>query len=192
MESPASTIPREQILYTERALRDRAAELGKQISEDFADCNPVLITVLRGGVIFLADLVRSIQIPHAVDFIAVYRPPFDPKAAVHKPVKILADAKIALEGRDVIVVEGIVGTGYTLKYVLSYIELSHPRSVSVATMFNRRTERRFYVPLRYTGFQVTDEFLVGYGLDVKQKYRNLPFVARWSGDAATGNGPSLA
>jgi hypoxanthine phosphoribosyltransferase len=84
-----------------------------------------------------------------------------------------------IEGRDVIVVEGIVGTGYTLRYVLNYLELSHPRSVSIATMFNRQVERKFYFPIRYSGFGLSDEFVVGYGLDYKQKYRNLPFVARY-------------
>lgn len=167
------------ILFTEKALQERVRAMAAQISEDYADCNPILITVLRGGTVFLADLVRSLTIPHAVDFIAVYRPPFDPAASVHKPVKILADSKLPVEGRDVIVVEGIVGTGYTLRYVLNYLELSHPRSVSIATMFNRRTERKFYFPIRYSGFQIRDEYVVGYGLDHEQRYRNLPFVARW-------------
>jgi len=173
-------IPDSDVLFTEAQLRGRAIEMAGQINEDYADCNPVLITVLRGGVVFLADLVRALDIPHAIDFIAVYRPPFDPAASVHQPVKILADVRVPIEGRDVIVVEGIVGTGYTLKYVLSYLELSHPRSVSIATMFNRRMERKFYFPIRYTGFTLTDEFVVGYGMDVDQRYRNLPYVARWS------------
>jgi hypoxanthine phosphoribosyltransferase len=179
-EDPAFPgIPESDVLFTEEELRARAVAMAVQITEDYADCNPVLITVLRGGVVFLADLVRALSIPHAIDFIAVYRPPFDPGASVHPPVKILADLRVPIEGRDVIVVEGIVGTGYTLKYVLSYLELSHPRSVSIATMFNRRTERRFYFPIRYAGFTLTDEFVVGYGLDVDQRYRNLPYVARW-------------
>ena len=168
------------ILYSESAIRERVADIARQISEDYRDCNPVLVSVLRGGTVFLADLMRALEISHAIDFIATYRPTFDPAASVHPPVKILADIRIPIEGRDVIVVEGIVGTGYTLRYVLNYLELSHPRSVSIATMFNRRVERKFYFPIRYSGFQLTDEYVVGYGLDHRQKFRNLPFVARWS------------
>jgi len=180
-------VPEADILFREEVLQQRVDELGRQISQDYADARPVFVTVLRGGVVFLADLVRSLSVPHAIDFIAVYRPPFDPQASVHAPVKILADVGVPIEGRDVIVVEGIVGTGYTLKYVLSYLELSHPRSVSIATMFNRRLERKFYFPVRYAGYQLTDEFVVGYGLDYKQKYRNLPFVARWSSSGSSGS-----
>lgn len=172
----------DDILWTGKELKDRAAEIARQISEDYADSEPVLISVLRGGVVFLADLVRSMTIPNSVDFIAVDRPRFDPTARVHPPVNILADVRMPIEGRDLIVVEGIVGTGYTLRYVLSYLELSHPRSVSIATMFNRQTQRKFYFPIRYAGFQLSDEFVVGYGLDYEQKYRHLPFVVRWQGD----------
>lgn len=175
-------ISEDDILWTGKELKARAAEIAGRISEDYADSEPVLISVLRGGVVFLADLVRSMTIPHSVDFIAVDRPPFDPTARVHPPVNILADVRMQIEGRDIIVVEGIVGTGYTLRYVLSYLELSHPRSVSIATMFNRKTERKFYFPIRYAGFQLNDEFVVGYGLDHEQKYRHLPFVVRWQGD----------
>jgi len=178
-------VDEDRILHSEDALRKRASELAAQINEDYADSSPVLISVLRGGFVFLSDLVRSLTIPHAIDFIAVYRPPFDPGAVVHSPVKILADVQVPIEGRDVIVVEGIVGTGYTLKYVLNYLELSHPRSVSIATMFNRRTERKFYFPIRYVGCQLTDEFVVGYGMDYRQKYRHLPYVALWE----TGDEP---
>jgi hypoxanthine phosphoribosyltransferase len=170
----------QDILFREDEIQQRVREIATQIGEDYGDCNPVLITVLRGGIVFLADLVRALSIPHAIDFIATYRPPFDPAASVHAPVKILADVRIPIEGRDVIVVEGIVGTGYTLRYVLNYLELSHPRSVSIATMLNRRMERKFYFPIRYSGFQIANEYVVGYGLDFKQKYRNLPFVARWN------------
>jgi hypoxanthine phosphoribosyltransferase len=172
----------DDILWTGKELKERSASIAAQISEDYADSEPVLISVLRGGVVFLADLVRAMKIPHSVDFIAVDRPRFDPSARVHAPVNILADVRMPIEGRDVIVVEGIVGTGYTLRYVLSYLELSHPRSVSIATMFNRRMQRKFYFPIRYVGFQIDDEFVVGYGLDHQQKYRHLPFVVRWRGE----------
>ncbi len=171
----------EDILFSPGTIRRKTAEIAARIREDYADTEPVLISVLRGGVVFMADLVRQLDLAHSVDFIAVYRPPFDPEASVHPPVKILADIRIPIEGRDVIVVEGIVGTGYTLKYVLSYLELSHPRSVSIATLLNRRVDRRFYFPVRYTGFHISDGFVVGYGLDYKQQFRNLPFVARWRG-----------
>ncbi len=179
----------EDVLFTPEIIQRRTAEIASLIREDYRDQEPVLVSVLRGSVLFLADLVRAIEIPHMVDFIAVYRPPFDPAASVHPPVKILADIRIPIEGRDVIVVEGIVGTGYTLKYVLSYLELSHPRTVSIATMLNRRIDRRFYFPIRYTGFHIADEFVVGYGLDYQQQFRNLPFLAHWSGQTA---GPAAA
>jgi hypoxanthine phosphoribosyltransferase len=172
------------ILFSEAELKAKTLEIAAQINRDYADTEPVLVGVLRGSVVFLADLVRALDIPHGVDFIAVYRPPFDPQAAIHPPVKILADIRMPIEGRDVIVVEGIIGTGYTLKYVLSYIGLSHPRSVSIATMLNRRTERRFYFPIRYSGFQLSQEFVVGFGLDYQQRFRNLPFVAEWRGQVA--------
>lgn len=169
----------DDILWTGKEIQNRVAEVARQIDEDYADTEPVLICVLRGGVVFLSDLVRAMDISHSVDFIAVDRPEFDPSARVHAPVNILADVRMPIEGRDVIVVEGIVGTGYTLRYVLSYLELSHPRSVSIATMFNRKTQRKFYFPIRYAGFQLNDEFVVGYGLDHDQHYRHLPFVVRW-------------
>jgi hypoxanthine phosphoribosyltransferase len=164
----------ERVLLTPEDIQNRVAAIGRQISTDYAGRAPALVGILKGVVFFLADLVRAIDLPLTVDFMAVSSYDGGQSSGV---VRILKDLDQSIEDRHVLLVEDIIDTGLTLRYILRTLEARHPASLAVCTLMNRRSVRLIDIPLEYVGFDVPAEFLIGYGLDYQQRYRNIPFVA---------------
>ena len=162
----------DRVLFTAAEIRERVQELGAQITRDYKGEEPVLIGILRGVICFMADLARQISLPVSLDFMAIS----SYASGAEGPVRILKDIDIDISGQDVLMVEDIVDTGMTLHYILGYLSAHGPASLKVCTLLDKRARRLVDVPLDYVGFQVPDEFLVGYGLDFQQRYRNLPFI----------------
>ena len=164
----------DRVLITATKIQRRVGELGARISHDYAGKEPVLIGILRGVICFMSDLMRNISLPAAaVDFMAVTSYEDNGSGAV----RIIKDLDENIKGRDVILVEDIVDTGMTLNHVLEYLGSKRPASLKVCTLLDKRVRRIANVPLEYVGFEIPDEFVVGYGLDFRQRYRNLPFIA---------------
>ncbi|MBN2564181.1 MAG: hypoxanthine phosphoribosyltransferase [Candidatus Eisenbacteria bacterium] len=164
-----------KILLSEKQIQERVAELGARISGDYADEPPVFVNVLKGGVIFLADLIRATSIPVEIDFMEVSS--YGNGTQSSGVVRILEDLSQNIAGRHVIIVEDIVDTGLTLQYIIENLETRHPKSVKICALLDRRGRRKIDVKLDYVGFVVPDKFVIGYGLDLAQKYRNLPHIA---------------
>jgi len=161
-----------RVLYSNAEIHRRVRELAEQISKDYAGRHPIMVGVLRGVFCFMADLVRQITIPLDIEFMAIsYYSGGDSSA-----VKITKDMDLNVTGRHVLMVEDIVDTGMTLSYVLNYIRTRKPASLATCTLLDKRVRRIVDVPLDYIGFKVPDEFVVGYGLDYREEYRNLPFI----------------
>lgn len=154
-------------------IQSKVFELGKQITVDFHGKKPVLICNLKGAFIFLADLCRCIKLPLSIDFIATAS--YNGVESIGD-VRIVKDLKMDVKGRDVILVEDIIDTGYTVDYIVRYLALHYPKSVSVCTLLDKPSRRRVEVKIDYTGFIVDDIFLVGYGLDYNEKYRELEYI----------------
>lgn len=169
-----------RVLISASQLERRVGELGAQISKDYTGRAPLLIGVLRGVACFMADLMRTISLPLAIDFMAISSYEGDKSGAV----RILKDLDENVEGRDVLVVEDIVDTGMTLSTLLNYLTARRPASLKVCALFDKRVRRLVDVPIDYVGFELPDEFVVGYGLDYRQMYRNLPFVATLKAEEA--------
>ena len=162
-----------EILFPEETLQARIAELGAKISEDYRGKDPLLVGVLSGVVLFMADLLRYITIPVQVDFMAIshYTPTPSPGT-----VRITKDLDHAITGRHVLFVEDVIDTGLTLNYLLRTLRTRDPASLQVCVLFDRPYRRLIDIPLAYQGFELPDRFVVGYGLDMDGYYRNLPFV----------------
>jgi bifunctional protein TilS/HprT len=161
-----------RVLFSANDIHTQVRKLSKQISKDYSDCHPVMIGVLKGVFCFMSDIVREMAIPLDVDFMAIsYFKDLESSA-----VRITKDIDIDITGRHVILIEDIVDTGMTLSYVLKHLKLREPASIKVCTLLDKRVRRIADVTLDYVGFEVPDEFLVGYGLDNKEEYRNLPFI----------------
>jgi hypoxanthine phosphoribosyltransferase len=172
------------VVIGEAELRRRVRELGAEISRDYAGRTPVLVSVLKGAFVFLADLVREVTIPVAVDFMAITRYGAGRRGGA---VRIEKDLDLAISGRDVLVVEDIVDTGLTLGYLMKNLGARDPATLTVCTLLDRRARRLTKLPLRYVGFEVPDRFLVGYGLDHREGWRNLPYLAALpEGETAPG------
>lgn len=166
-----------EILFSEEVLKKRVAEIGKQISEDYKNKNPVLVSVLKGTMYFVADLTRQIDIPIQIDFmsIGVY-----PGVAKNTGiVRINKDLDINIEGRHVLMVEDIINTGLTMGYLVQNMEAKKPASIKVCTLLDNSQKRLMNIPLEYIGFEVPDILLVGYGIDRNQDFRHLPYIARY-------------
>jgi len=165
----------EEILVPSDKLQARVAELGAAISRDYVGKDLLLLAVLKGSVLFLADLMRQIAVPHEIDFMATssYGSAFESSGVV----RILKDLDQSIEGRDVLVVEDIIDTGRTLDYLVRILRARQPRSLEICTLLNKSARREVNVPVKYVGFDIPDRFVLGYGLDFKQQYRNLPYVA---------------
>ncbi|MGB2695054.1 MAG: hypoxanthine phosphoribosyltransferase [Dehalococcoidia bacterium] len=161
------------MLISATEIEQRIAELGAQISRDYKGSEPLLIGVLRGVTCFMADLIRHISLPLAIDFMAISS--YDDDR--NESVRIIKDLDEPLADRDVLLVEDIVDTGMTLNTLLDELRGRKPRSLKVCTLLDKRARRLVDVPIDYVGFEVPDEFVVGYGLDFRQKFRNLPFIA---------------
>ena len=164
----------EQILYTEEELRKRVKELGCQITADYAGRSPLLISVLRGSYIFMADLTRSINLDVTVDFMAVSS--YGAGTVSSGQVEIKKDLSDSIEGKDLIVVEDILDSGNTLYYLLDVLRARRPASIRICTLMDKPGRRTKPIKADYVGFTIPDAFIVGYGLDWAEKYRNLPYV----------------
>ena len=164
----------ESVLLSEEKLATRIAELGAQITADYAGKEILMIGVLRGAVIFMADLARSIKVPVAIDFMAVS----SYGAAMNSSgvVRIMKDLDENIEGKHILVVEDIIDSGLTLNYLLDNLKSRKPASIKLCTLLNKPERRKVKVTIDYNGFDVPDYFVVGYGLDYAEKYRNLPFI----------------
>ena len=164
----------ERVLFSEEELKNRVAEIAAEIDRDYAGKEPLLISVLRGSFVFMADLVRQIHLPCTVDFMAVSS--YGAGTSSSGQVKIVKDLSEQIEGRDLIVVEDILDSGNTLSYLLQILQARHPASVRLCTLLDKPERRTKPVAVQYTGFTIPDEFVVGYGLDYDEKYRNLPYI----------------
>lgn len=163
-----------QIILSEERIGERVAELGAEISADYGDEPVLLIAVLRGAALFVADLARAVSSPVEIDFMAVSSYGSSTKSS--GVVRILKDLDEGIEGRHVLVVEDILDTGLTLKYLLKNLASRKPRSLEVVTLLSKEGKQRVPIDCKYVGFDVPDEFVVGYGLDYDERYRNLPYI----------------
>ncbi|QAY67429.1 hypoxanthine phosphoribosyltransferase [Paenibacillus protaetiae] len=164
----------QEVLYDEGKLQAKVKELGEQLSRDFEGRNPLVICVLKGAFIFMSDLVKTMTIPLEIDFMAVSS--YGQSTKSSGVVKIIKDLDTSVEGRDVLIVEDIIDSGLTLSYLIDVLERRNAKSVTVATLFDKPARRTVDLQADYTGFTLPDEFVVGYGLDFAEKYRNLPFI----------------
>ncbi|MFC6171410.1 hypoxanthine phosphoribosyltransferase [Loigolactobacillus jiayinensis] len=164
----------ERILYDQAAIADVTAQLGAQITKDYADKNPLVICVLKGAMLFMADLVRQIDTPLEMDFLDVSS--YQGGTQSTGEVKIIKDLDTPLQDRDVLIVEDIVDTGRTLNYLVDLFKYRQAKSVKICTLLNKPETRVVPVDADYVGFKVPNAFLVGYGLDYAEHYRNLPYI----------------
>ncbi len=164
----------EQILYTEAELRQRVKELGCQITADYAGKEPLLVSVLRGSYIFMADLTRAINLDVTVDFMVVSS--YGAGTVSSGQVEIKKDLSDSIEGRDLIIVEDILDSGNTLYYLMDVLRARKPASIRICTLMDKPQRRSKPINANYAGFTIPDAFIVGYGLDYNEKYRNLPYV----------------
>ena len=163
-----------EVLIEEHALQRRIAELGEEISADYAGRDLLLVGVLKGAVFFMADLMRNLSIPCEIDFMAIssYGEGTDSSGVV----RILKDLDINIDGRDVLVVEDIIDSGLTLSYLIRNLEAREPASLEICALMTKPELREIEVPVRYVGFEIPNRFVIGYGLDFGERYRNLPYV----------------
>jgi hypoxanthine phosphoribosyltransferase len=164
----------EEIIVDEAALQSRVAELGAEITADYRDRDLLLIGVLKGAIFFMADLMRQIDLPCEVDFMAIssYGAGVDSSGVV----RILKDLDMPIENRNVVIVEDIVDSGLTLSYLLRNLEARHPASVEICALLTKPDRRENDVVCRYVGFEIPNRFVIGYGLDFAERYRNLPYI----------------
>jgi hypoxanthine phosphoribosyltransferase len=164
----------DRVLYTPDQIQNRVAELGVQISEDYAGESLLLIGVLRGVIFFMADLLRAIKIPVEVDFMSVSS--YSAESRDLGYVRLVKDLELSITDRHVLFVEDIIDTGLTINYLLQTLKARKPASLEVCVLFNKEKRRLIDLSLRYQGFSIPDYYIVGYGLDYRERYRNIPFV----------------
>jgi hypoxanthine phosphoribosyltransferase len=167
--------PNLEVLIPTEKIRERIEELGARIARDYAGLNPLLIGVLKGACLFLSDLMRAADIPLNVEFMAISS--YGAEMRTSGEVRILKDLDVAIQGRHILVVEDIVDTGLTLSYLLANLKSRGAESVKLAALLDKFERREKEVPIDYLGFKIPDKFVVGYGLDFAERYRNLPFIA---------------
>jgi len=163
-----------EIVITAEEIAAVVADLGARISADYEGREPVLVNLLKGGVIFLADLIRQLPIPHQIDFMSVSSYEQDQSSGV---VRIIEDLNTNISDRDVLIIEDVLDTGQTLAYILDILRLRSPRSVEVCSLLRKESARRRGLNVKYIGKDIPDVFVVGYGLDYDEKFRNLPYIA---------------
>jgi hypoxanthine phosphoribosyltransferase len=163
-----------EILLDESTLRARIKEMGEQITKDYEGKDLVLVGVLKGSVMFMADLMKEINIHCSMDFMAVSS--YGNATETSGVVRILKDLDHQIENKDVLIVEDIIDSGITLKYLIEYLKARKPNSLEIACLLNKSERRKVDIFSKYIGFDVPDEFLVGYGLDYAERYRNLPYI----------------
>jgi len=164
-----------EVLVTEEELEAKTKELGEQITKDYRGRNLMLVGILKGAVIFMSDLARNINMPIEMDFMAVSS--YGDSSTSTGVVRLLKDLDSSIEGKDILIVEDIIDTGLTLSYLIDNLKKRGTKSVKVCTLLDKPDRRKIEVPVAYRGFIVPDEFVVGYGIDYAQKYRNLPYIA---------------
>ncbi len=164
----------DRVLYTPEQIQARVTELGTQITTDYAGKEVLLIGVLRGVIFFMTDLLRAVKIPVEVDFMAVSN--YSPEARDRGYVRLVKDLELSITDRHVLFVEDIIDTGLTINYLLQTLRARRPASLEVCVLFNKEKRRLIDLQLAYEGFKIPDYYVVGYGLDYREKYRNLPFV----------------
>lgn len=164
----------EKILLDEEQISKKIKEIGNTISKDYKGKDLILIGVLKGSIMYMANLAREIDIPCTMDFMSVSS--YGNSTTSSGIVKILKDLDASIEGKDVLIVEDIIDSGITLKYLQKYLRAKNPNSVEITTLLNKPERRKADIEVKYIGFEVPDYFLVGYGLDYAEKYRNLPFI----------------
>lgn len=163
-----------EVLFSEAQLKERIAEIGAQITRDYAGKNLLMVSVLKGSVIVMADLMRVINLPMQIDFMCVSS--YGSSTETKGSVKILKDLDVDIKGRDLLIVEDILDSGVTLSNLISMLKQREPASVEICTLFSKPERRKVEVETKYCGFTIPDAFIVGYGLDYAEKYRNLPYV----------------
>lgn len=163
-----------KVLISEQELKAKVEELGKRISEDYRDKNLLMISILKGSVVFMADLMRAINIHARIDFMSVSS--YGAGTKTSGIVKIVKDLDLPLAGYDLLIVEDILDSGLTLSYISELLQSRNPKSIRICTLLDKPERRKAQVHADYFGFRVPDEFVVGYGLDYDEKYRNLPYV----------------
>ena len=171
----------ERILIDEETLKKRVREMGRQITEDYRGKDLVIVAILKGAVVFTSDLIKEIKLPLSIDFMAVSSYGVSTKSS--GVVRILKDLEEEIEGRDVLIVEDIVDTGLTLHYLVENLWSRGPKSLKICCCLDKPTRRSAPVEVDYVGFDIPDEFVVGYGLDYAERYRNLPYIGILSKDA---------
>lgn len=173
-DHPELTSGIRQIIYTQEQIHQQVAALGQAISRDYTGRNPLMIGVLKGVVFFMADLLRALTIPAEMDFIAVSS--YSPEASERGMVRLVKDLETPISGRHVLFVEDVIDTGFTLHYLLQNLRARQPASLEVCVLFDKSSSRLLEIPIKYKGFDLPPYFVVGYGLDFREKYRNLPFI----------------
>jgi hypoxanthine phosphoribosyltransferase len=163
------------VLVTEQQLKQRVAELGAEVSKDYEGKDLLLVSILKGAVVFMADLMRAVTIPASIDFMVVSSYG-GANTTTTGLVKIIKDLDADLSGKDVLIVEDIMDTGVTLSHLVPMLQMRNPESVRICAVLDKPSRRKVELQPDYVGFQVPDEFVVGYGLDYDEKYRNLPYV----------------
>jgi hypoxanthine phosphoribosyltransferase len=163
-----------EVLLSEEQIQARIGELAAQVSADYRGKDLLLVCVLKGGILFLTDLMRQLDVPHAIDFMAISS--YGASTETSGVVRILMDLNTSIEGKNVLIVEDIVDTGHTLDYILRNLSTRRPASLRVCSLLNKPSRRMIEVPIHYVGFDIPNKFVIGYGLDFGEKYRNLPFV----------------
>ena len=171
------TVPSNDILYillTEEQIKERVRAIGEQITGDYRDGELLVVGLLKGSVVFIADLIRSINLKMKMDFMSVSS--YGEKTVSSGEVRIVKDLDMDVIGQDILVVEDILDSGLTLEYILDILKSRHPRSVRICALLTKPDRHRVNVRADYTGFVIPDEFVVGYGLDYRERYRNLPYI----------------
>jgi len=163
-----------EVLIAEEDLRKRVKELAKQIEKDYQGKDLVAVGILKGALLFLADLVKAVNLPLTYDFMDVSS--YGANTESTGEVRILKDLSMKIEGKDVLIVEDIIDTGYTLSYLLENLKTRKPASVKICCLLDKTSRRKVSVPVDYVGFEIPDAFAVGYGLDYAERYRNLPYI----------------
>jgi hypoxanthine phosphoribosyltransferase len=169
-----------EILISKERLKKRVKELALAISRDYKNRNPILVAILKGSFVFLADLIREMKIPHEIDFISVAS--YGSRKKASGVVRLLKDLSTNIEGKDVIIVEDIIDSGLTLNYIRNNLLTRNPKSLEVVTLLDKKKRKKVKIPLKHVGFFIPDSFVVGYGLDYDEKYRNLPYIANLEND----------
>ncbi|WNR44786.1 hypoxanthine phosphoribosyltransferase [Paenibacillus roseipurpureus] len=164
----------QEVLYSEEQIQGKIKELGDLLSAEYEGKNPLVICVLKGAFIFMADLVKQIRVPLEIDFMAVSS--YGQSTKSSGVVKIIKDLDVPVEGRHILIVEDIIDSGLTLSYLIDVLERRNAKTIAVVALFNKPARRTVELEPDYAGYVLPDEFVVGYGLDYAEKYRNLPFI----------------